>query len=278
MRLSILAASILTAGAAMPALAQASDSWTGFYVGGRAGYSLHGKTRGEQQRFDTNLDSAFGDTVRTTAGANAFSPGFCAGAAKGVTPGAGCRKDDDGLEWAINAGFDYDLGRVVIGGLAEFGAAYGEDSVSSFSTTPAYYTMSREQKYTYGGRLRVGLPMGPGRNTMPYLTGGGFKAEIKNRFSSSNTANSFTVSDGKGPWGYRVGGGIEQRVDRHLSIGLLYLYSRIEGDDQARVRVGRGTAPATNPFLLVNGQGTDIRRSYRGSERHSASVTANVRF
>ena len=266
--------------APLPALAQApaGDSWTGFYAGGRAGYSLHGKTRGEQLLFDTNQDGAFGDTVRTTTGANAFSPGFCAGAARGTTPAAGCRKDRNGLEWAINAGFDYDLGKVVVGGLAEFGAAYGEDYVTGFSTTPAYYTLSREQKYTYGGRARVGLPLGPGRNTMPYLTAGAFKAEIKNRIWSSNVANSYTVSNGKGPWGYRVGGGVEQRVDRHLSIGLLYLYSRIEDDDGARIRVGPGTAPATNPFRLVNSSGTDLRRSYKGSDRHSASVTANVRF
>ena len=265
----------------LPALAQApaaGDSWTGAYAGGRAGFSLHGKTRGERLLFDTNQDSRFGDTVRTTTGADAFSPGFCAGAARGVTRGSGCRKDRNGLEWAINAGFDYDLGKVVVGGLAEFGAAYGEDYVSGFSTTPANYTLSREQKYTYGVRGRVGLPLGPGRNTMPYLTAGGFKAEIKNRIWSSNTANSYTVDNGKGPWGYRVGGGVEQRVDRHLSIGLLYLYSRIEGDNEARVRVGPGTAPATNPFRIVNPSGTDIRRSFRGSDRHSASVTANVRF
>ena len=265
-------------GAAAPGFAQVADSWTGFYAGGRAGYSLHGKTRGEQQRFDTNLDGTFGDTVRTTTGANAFSPGFCAGAARGTTPAAGCRKDDNGLEWAVNAGFDYDLGRIVVGGLAEFGAAYGEDAVSSFSTTPASYTLTREQNYTYGLRGRVGLPIGPGRNTLPYLTAGAFKAAIKNRFYSTNGMNSFGVGGDHDAWGYRLGGGVEQRVQKHLSIGLLYLYSRIEGDDGARVRVSRGTAAATSPFLLVNANGTDIRRSYRGSDRHSLSVTANVRF
>lgn len=36
--------------------------------------------------FDTNRDGNFNDTVRTTLGANAFSEGFCQGAAQGRTP------------------------------------------------------------------------------------------------------------------------------------------------------------------------------------------------
>ena len=64
--------------AATPASAQtgASTSWTGPYVGGQIGVSYIDNDR-PQVLFDTNRDGTFNDTVRTAAGANAFSPGFC---------------------------------------------------------------------------------------------------------------------------------------------------------------------------------------------------------
>ncbi len=53
-------------GSAAPALAQSADptSWTGFYVGGRMGWQFQPSDGEETQKFDTNLDGNFGDTVR----------------------------------------------------------------------------------------------------------------------------------------------------------------------------------------------------------------------
>ena len=64
--------------AATPALAQ-EGNFNGFYVGGSVGYTAQSNDRGSSILFDTNRDGVFGDTVRTSTGADAFSPGFCGG-------------------------------------------------------------------------------------------------------------------------------------------------------------------------------------------------------
>ena len=87
-----------------PALAQSDDTntWSGFYVGASVGNT--DPRGGDDGRilFDTNLDGAFGDTVRTGAGADAFSPGSCGGGAAGRIPSNGCFADKGGtqLRWA----------------------------------------------------------------------------------------------------------------------------------------------------------------------------------
>src|SRR6476469_9899145 len=110
-----------TLGLATPAAAQTAPSWTGFYVGGRVGYVAAPLNTKETVLFDKNLDGTFGDTVTTAAGANAFSPGFCNGAARSNVPAAGCRTKTDGLDYAVNAGADVQLGNLVVGGLVEYG-------------------------------------------------------------------------------------------------------------------------------------------------------------
>lgn len=61
-----------------------------------------------------------------------------------------------------------------------------------------------------------------------------------------------------------------QRLQRHPGTDL--------DVDPHIVRVGPGTAPATNPFLLVSAEGTDLRRTSESFERHSVRLTAAVRF
>ena len=265
---------------AMPALAQSADdtSWTGFYAGGRMGYSFQPGDGDERTNFDTNLDGQFNNEfVRTAAGANAFSPGFCGGQAKTTNPADGCKKDGDSLEWALHAGFDYDLGGFVVGALVEGGVGYADDSVSSYSTTPAYYTMTRRMRENVGVRGRAGYAFGSNRDTLVYGTGGVVWAKMKNKFETSNTANSFTLSGDESVMGYRAGGGVEHRVAKNLSIGVQYLFTSLK-DDGARVRVGPGTAPATNPFRLVNSNGTDFSRSHSRFVTHNIGATANFRF
>ncbi|RYG36920.1 MAG: hypothetical protein EON93_04415, partial [Burkholderiales bacterium] len=95
MNRKLITTAVLTGAAAFApsAFAQTTD-WTGLYVGVQAGLAKElGKT--DRVAFDTNRDGNFNDTVRTTLGADAFSPGFCQGIAKGTTPAAGCRYGAD---------------------------------------------------------------------------------------------------------------------------------------------------------------------------------------
>lgn len=276
--------------AAAPAAAQSGSSegarsWTGFYAGARMGYSWQPKDGDERLDFDTDRNGAFGDTVRTAAGGNAFAPGFCGGAANSGLASAGCSGDSDALTYFGMAGFDYQLPNlpIVLGVVAEYGNANVTDSVTGFSSTPASYTITRSLRGAGAVRARAGYAMG---DTLFYGTGGLAYGKVRNRFGTTNNANAFTDNKGDDArqnqlkddrWGYTVGGGVEQRVGDHFSIGALYGFTSLK-DNQYRVLVSRGTAPANNPFLLVDAGGTDLKRGQGRFVRHDVTVTAAYRF
>lgn len=267
-------AAVSLAALATPAFAQSEDKqWEGAYIGGSIGIPAQENDKGETVLFDTNRDGEFGDTVRTSSGADAFSPGFCNAAANGRTPAEGCRSDKDGIEYNIRGGYDMQNGNIVYGVVFEGGTSDARDSVTAFSTTPAFYTLTREIDYSLGARLRVGYAAG---GALFYATGGGAYAKIKNSFSTSNTANSFANNGNTKSLGYAAGGGAEVKIAKNLSLGLEYLYTNYT-EDKYRINVGPGTASPTNPFLLVSG-GTDFRRSERDFDMHNIRVTAAYRF
>src|ERR1700754_4000817 len=103
-------AAIATAGGGGAAFAQAGD-WSGFYVGVALGYADRSESDGERVSFDTDLNGSYGDTVRTAAGADAFSPGFCPGSFNTNAAAGGCRNDDKSdAEISIRAGYDFQFG------------------------------------------------------------------------------------------------------------------------------------------------------------------------
>jgi outer membrane immunogenic protein len=260
---------------AAPAFAQSEDEqWEGPYIGGSIGLGAQTDDNGEGVVFDTNLDGSYGDTVRTTTGANAFSPGFCGGAANGRTPTDGCRSDKDGLEYNIRAGYDVQQGHIVYGFLLEGGKSKSRDSVTAYSTTPASYTFTRELDYSLGARARVGYAA---RGALFYATGGAAYGKIDNSFATTNTANSFSDNGKTNSWGYSAGGGTEVKIAKNFSLGLEYLYTNYV-DDKYVVSVGPGTAPATNPFRIVNANGTNMRRDDSDFDMHNIRLTAAIRF
>jgi outer membrane immunogenic protein len=275
--LPILIAGFMTT----PALAQDEDAgnWTGPYIGGSLGYSWQpniSRDTNESLVFDTNSDGNFNNTVTTAGGANAFSPGFCRGRAltNSVAP---CAGDKDGrIAFSGHAGYDLQFGNIVVGASVEGGRSMIGNSVSGFSTTPASYVLSRRIDWDANARLRAGYALGTG--TLIYGTGGLAFAKIKNEFNTSNAQNTFTQSNtNQSEWGWTAGGGIEQKVSQHFSIGLLYRYTRFN-TDPSTVTVGRGTAAATNPFIITPSGSTDIRRSNDVFEHQTVRVTASYRF
>lgn len=277
----LLVASGLALALATPALAQdapeqaADRPFDGLYVGGTVGFDAQPNDVGSSVLFDRNLDGTFGDQVTTAANANAFSPGFCNGSARGTSPALGCDNDKDDISYSGRIGFDKQFGHGVIGLVGEFGKSEVRDSVSAFSTTPARYTLSRKVDYTANLRLRAGYAFD---TTLFYATGGGAYAKVKSSFSTSNGANAFTSRGDDDAWGFVAGGGVEQKLGKHFSIGLEYLYNQYK-DDGYRVRAAAGSAPATNPFILApNTTGTDFRRSDDQFRWHSVRATAQFRF
>jgi len=265
-----IASSVLLAGG----VAQAQAVWTGPYFGGHMGYTSQPEDDDEQVLFDTDLNGSFSDTVRTVAGANAFSPGFCGGGTFNSTPAGaqGCYDDEDEFEIGLRAGYDQQVGPVVLGGVVELTGTRIDDSVTAFSTTPAFYTITRELEGLAAVRARVGLPLD---RFMPYVTGGFAQGQVDRKFFSNNIVNTFTTRGDDRLNGYQLGAGVEAAVAPRLSLGLEYLYTSL--DDDVRVRAS-GPAPATNPFILANPGGTDFARSEEEFDFHSVRVVANVRF
>ena len=263
----------------IPSAAFAQDDeryFDGFYISGAVGTEFVEDGRDDSLVFDTDRDGNFDDTVRTTAGADAFSPGFCAGSA--TSANRTCRGSRQTEGYAVRAGFDRHLGDspFVVGVLVEGARPGVEEFTSGFSTTPASYTVGREIDWAVTGRARLGFSPGDGRGLF-YATGGAGYAKIDHSFDTSNGANSFTPNDGDDwQFGWQAGGGAEVMLARNIGIGLEYLYSSYKDDDYV-VAVGPGSAPATNPFLLESG-GTDLRVSNDRFDFHALRATVNLRF
>ena len=270
----LVSAAVLVLADASAVSAQDNDDWTGAYVGGRVGFSSNVDDEDETILFDTDLNGAFGDTVRTSRGADAFSPGFCGGTAAAATQ-TRC-SDRGGTEWAVHAGYDTQFGRnIVIGIVADYGQADIRDAVTAFSTTPAFYSIERRVDDIASFRGRLGFAFD---RTLVYGTGGVVYAKVENRFTTSNGVNTFTTTDtDDDTYGYRAGGGVEHRFPGGLALGVQYLYTNVKADDFS-VRAGGANVPVSNPFILANANGTDLRRSDNRLDWHNVSVTASFRF
>ncbi|MCL6249488.1 outer membrane beta-barrel protein [Altererythrobacter sp. KTW20L] len=271
-KLAVSAALLCAAGSA-PAMAQ--DAFTGPYVSVFGGGTKADDRTGDRLEFDTNRDGVFNDNVNTVGGANAFSPGFCDSDVDGNAPP--CNKD--GKDWEYGARIGYDMrpgGMALIGTVLEVSRTELADSTTGFSTTPASYTVTREMDYAVSARARFGWVFG--ETVLAYATGGVSYADIDQTFTTTNGANSFTeVNDDKMRWGWQAGGGMEFALTPALSLGAEYLYSDY-GDGDYYVEVGPGTAGATNPFLVVDPTGTDLRSSNGAFRTHSLRATATLRF
>ncbi|WP_125255327.1 outer membrane protein [Brevundimonas fluminis] len=271
------ALALMAAAGATPALAQSAPDWSGFYVGVHGGFLDSHEDKNETLVFDRDFDGAFDDTVVLSgSGADAFSPGFCAGQSSNTTPAGVCDRDGSGVAGGARVGYDMQFGNWVVGAVAEIQGVDAEDSVTGFSTTPARYSFTRNLEHTAGLRLRAGYAMGP---ALFYGTGGVAYGKIENKFMTSNGANSFTVrTDEDDADGFQYGGGVEWRLAPNLTLVGEYLYTDLEAGDYV-VRAGPGTAPATNPFILPpNTAGTDISRSNPDFKTHEFRLGMNVRF
>lgn len=265
---------------ATPALAQDNDpartTFDGVYVAGSVGLSTHAGSGANTVVFDNGQNGSFGDTVVTSTGANAFSPGFCKGSStlnsNAVTP---CTKDNDDIEYAGRIGVDKRFGSIVGGVLVEGSKNQSTESTTAFSTTPAGYSFTRGIDYAISARARLGISPGDGRGLI-YATGGGSYARVDHDFTTTNTANSFTPNnDGKMVWGWQAGGGAELMLTHSLSIGMEYLYNRYN-DNKYSVGIGTGTAGATNPFVLAGG--VNARPSDTRYDFHTFRATVGFHF
>lgn len=273
----LVAACATLATLATPAFAQDRDShFDGVYVSGAVGVAAQPSDREDTLMFDTNADGNYNDAVRTVAGNNAFSPGFCNGRFTSTAPGTGCSNDKDRIEYAGRIGYDKRISNnIVVGVLIEGSGNNVLDGTSGFTTTPAAYEITRGLDYAVSARGRVGFT--PGGGALFYATGGISYAKLAHNFRTTNTVNSFTPNnDDDMVWGYQAGGGAEVMLTDHVSLGLEYLFNRYK-DDKYYVRVTQGQAAATNPFIQATG-GTNIRQGSENFTTQSFRATLSYRF
>jgi outer membrane immunogenic protein len=275
----IAACGVMLLGSGVASAQTRSQGWKGAYVGGFVGGGMQADGSSEMVRFDTNLDGAFTDVVRTAAGADAFSPGFCGAAAANPLPASGCSGDDRKVEFGGRGGYDGQAGRFVFGGLVDVSRSEIRDSVTAFSTTPAFYTFTRELDVLVGMRGRAGVDAGP---VLIYGTGGAAWGSVDQIFTTSNRVNTFVPVNQTGEgtresvWGYQAGGGAEVRLHSTLSLVGEYVFTSLDNRETSIIR-SQGPAPATNPFILVNAAGTNFQRTDR-LDVHSLRASLNFRF
>lgn len=272
----ILALAATTA-LATPAFAQSRDTsgdFDGVYVGGSVGLATR-NDGADRVVFDTARDSGTDNTVTSSTGANAFSPGFCNGStiqnAQTTIP---CTGDNDDIEYSARIGYDKRYGNIVGGVVLEGSKSEATDSTTAFSTTPASYSFTRGVDYAISARARLGYT--PNGGVLFYATGGGSYAKLKHEFFSTNTANSFTPNnEDEMVFGYQVGGGAEIKLGSNVKLGMEYLYNDYN-DDKYFVAIGQGTAGATNPFVLAGG--VNARPSDTRYDFHTFRATLGFEF
>jgi outer membrane immunogenic protein len=247
------------------------QDWTGAYVAGTLGHALQPDDDDEIIEFDTNLDGAFGEPVNTAAPANAFSPGFCGGNSEGLSPGE-CPDDEGASDFGLRAGYDWEMGTWVIGGVGDLSFSNVEDSVSAFSIAPGRYTMTRELNWVVAARLRGGYVLRD--NLLIYGTGGIAWADMDHTLSSTDTQSTFTERGDDQVTGFQLGIGVEMNIGRNWRVAGEFLHTNLNDDDYR----ARASGAPPNPFVLVNPAGTDLRRTEDRFNLNSFRATFSYKF
>ena len=181
------AAAILAATTAIPFAAQAQSNsnsqWEGFYAGLNAG-GLWSST------------SASIVENNTGGGFNGTSSGFVGGA---------------------QAGYNYLLGPVLLGGEIDFQGSTLTGGVTG-GAGPSFISATQSIPWFSTFRVRAGYPVG---SVMPYLTGGAVwgqqrLAGFDSQFGSFDNSSNF--------WTYTFGGGVEGHLNDSWSAKLEYLW------------------------------------------------------
>lgn len=279
MKIAYLAATLFAPGLLCALSTQAQTTlWSGPYVTIAAGAN-QAPSHADHLIFDTNLDGTFGDTVKTYSGSDLYASGGCTGEAAGPTPEYGCY--DDANRAALNAriGYDWQIGHLILGLLADYNGLKLTDAVSAYAEDPSLgpdsYILSRSFKSITAIRGRLGYTH---EEWMAYATAGGASAKLNRTFMTTNDLNTFTVTDGDDAKGYQAGLGFERHLDLGWSVGLEYLHTSLD-DKGVTVHAGPGAGTfASNAFLIANASGTDIQRSSDKLNIDSMMVTVSYRF
>lgn len=235
------AAALLSASAA-----SAQTNWTGFY-GGINGFGSRAK-----------LEAT--DTLLITQISNLQVNGRGLVVVPGTTLALNATGHKTEAEWGAQLGFQWQTGQIVFGAEAEFDPFHHDVSASRSqqlpptALTPATTidsTRDVRMDREWSVRARLGYAFG---RTLVYATGGYASARLSAFATDSFTnpggpaaacapapcqanlgpegPNITTSSNARGTvGGWRAGFGVDQRLTRHISVGLEYLHSDFGAHD-----------------------------------------------
>jgi outer membrane immunogenic protein len=265
-------------------------NWTGFYVGGNAGYSWgRARTTQTDSTTSTSTTECFRDST-SAAITGALSTVICApnttitfpivtGPTTTTATTSG-RANVDGFIGGLQAGYNYQVDRSWLFGFEadfQYSGERGGQSDCSVAGCPAgsaFGSSSHRLKWFGTARGRVGLL--PTDRVLLYATGGLVYGQIDSDYVSG--INGVTLLAGRtSTWraGWTVGGGVEGAISDRWTVKAEYLYADY---GSFGANLGTGAAVTTvGPFVfLTPPAGTRTTTTSTVSSAVSTRFTDNV--
>ncbi len=218
-----------------PVVAAVVYDWTGFYIGGNAGYSW-GRARTEGALSGTQNVSVF-----RTAGPTLISS---VDTVLGSVPLTG-RSNADGFIGGVQAGYNWQRSNWLFGLEADFQGSdeRGSSGVCLVAGCPAGSSLlTANYKLDWFGTVRGRVGFLPTDRVLLYATGG----LAYGRFGANSVAPVLDWGSTRAGW--TVGAGVEAAIDRNWSVKLEYLYMDLGN-------VGGAAASATGVVNAPNTPG-----------------------
>jgi opacity protein-like surface antigen len=218
------------------AAASPTVNWSGFYIGGQAGY---GKAQHdvEVREFALGKPDTRGCKNTTTlavtpnptgaaCGTGTVAVGSAAAAAVQVLSAALDGIGGDGFIGGGRVGYDHAIGRFVLGVFGEYNFSNIESTLDiTIGSSGANFSLEKENEWSVGGR--AGIIVAP--RTLAYV----LAAYTESDYSLSGTG--IVASTGFNPdhtlSGLTVGGGVEYAVSSNIFLGIEGLYTAYDEEN-----------------------------------------------
>ena len=229
-------------------------SWTGFYVGGNAGYSW-GRARTDQTDTLTSTPSL---RAFTAGGVEVFTVGnitFPVIGAPTVTSGSTSQRSNvDGFVGGLQAGYNWQIDRYWLLGIeADFQGSgeRGSGSVCSLGCGATGAFGSASTRMDWFGTLRGRVGWLPVERVLLYATGGLAYASLRTDYVSgiNDPFSTFAAGSARSTRvGYTAGAGVEGAIDKHWSIKGEYLFMAF---DPYSTNLGSASRTVTGPTFTL---------------------------
>jgi outer membrane immunogenic protein len=227
-------------------------SWSGFYIGGNAGYSW-GRATTDQ----TDTVSAFSTLRAFTAGGTPIATlgGFTLPLVSGTVTtvgGTSSKANVDGFVGGGQIGYNWHFDRDWLVGLEtdfQGSTERGSSSSCSIAGCPAGALIgTASHRLDWFGTVRARLGWLPHKQVLLYATGGLAYGHLESDYTSGVVGGSILAgSTSTTRAGWTVGGGVEGAIDRNWSVKVEYLYM-----DLGRYSANLGTTTTNLVSPLFN--------------------------